>query len=84
MKVEEGSNEIEAIPRWLKMLQLAGCMVTIDAIGCQKEFTQLITERGGDYVLAVKQSQGHRQGGCRMLCVNGEVDRVAQLQKTCY
>jgi predicted transposase YbfD/YdcC len=59
VKVEEDSNEIKAIPRLLKMLQLAGCVVTIDAIGCQKEFTQLITERGGDYVLAVKQNQGH-------------------------
>jgi len=59
VKVEEGSNEIGAIPRLLKMLDLAGCIVTIDAIGCQKEFTKTITEKGGDYVLAVKKNQGH-------------------------
>jgi predicted transposase YbfD/YdcC len=58
VKVKEGSNEIEAIPRLLKMLDLAGCVVTIDAIGCQKSITKLITERDGDYALAVKQNQG--------------------------
>lgn len=59
VKVEEGSNEIGAIPRLLKMLKLAGCIVTIDAIGCQKAFTRMITDREGDYVLAVKKNQGH-------------------------
>lgn len=59
VKVEEDSNEIGAIPRLLKMLNLAGCTVTIDAIGCQKEFAGMITDGGGDYVLAVKKNQGH-------------------------
>lgn len=51
------SNEITAIPKLLKTLQLAGCIVTIDAMGCQKEIAKTILERGADYVLAVKGNQ---------------------------
>ena len=58
VQTEEKSNEITAIPRLLKMLALEGCIVTIDAMGCQKEIAQGILERGADYVLAVKQNQG--------------------------
>ena len=60
VKTEEKSNEITAIPRLLELLDLKGCIVTIDAIdamGCQKEIVQGILERGADYVLAVKQNQ---------------------------
>ena len=56
---EEKSNEITAIPRLLEMLQVEGCIVTIDAMGCQKEIAQKVLDRGADYVLAVKQNQGH-------------------------
>ena len=55
---EEKSNEITAIPKLLEMLALEGCIVTIDAMGCQKEIAQGILDRGADYVLAVKQNQG--------------------------
>jgi predicted transposase YbfD/YdcC len=58
-KVEEGANEIPAIPELLGLLDLANCVVTIDAIGCQKEIAQTILDRKADYVLAVKQNQGH-------------------------
>ncbi len=58
MQTEEKSNEITAIPRLLEMLELNGCIVTIDAMGCQKEIAQTILECGADYVLAVKQNQG--------------------------
>ena len=58
VKVAEGSNEITAIPELLKMLELAGCIITIDAIGCQREHTKMIVGRKGDYVLAVKKNQG--------------------------
>jgi predicted transposase YbfD/YdcC len=54
----EKSNEITAIPRLLELLELKGCIVTIDAMGCQKEIAQGILDRGADYVLAVKQNQG--------------------------
>jgi len=55
--VDEKSNEITAIPELLGLLELTGAVVTIDAMGCQKEIAGLIREGGGDYVLAVKQNQ---------------------------
>ena len=55
--VDEKSNEITAIPELLRVLALSGAIVTIDAMGCQKEIADLIREEGGDYVLAVKQNQ---------------------------
>jgi predicted transposase YbfD/YdcC len=51
------SNELEAIPRLLGLLDLAGATVTIDAIGCQRDVARRVVEKGGDYVLAVKQNQ---------------------------
>ena len=56
-EVAEDSNEITAIPELLEMLELSGCIVSIDAIGCQKTIAQQITEGGADYVLALKQNQ---------------------------
>lgn len=58
-KVNEKSNEITAIPALLEMLEIAGCIVTIDAMGCQTSIAQQITEQQGDYVLAVKENQEH-------------------------
>jgi predicted transposase YbfD/YdcC len=57
--VEQKSNEITAIPRLLELLDLHGALVTIDAMGCQKEIAKQIIEGGGDYVLAVKDNQPH-------------------------
>lgn len=51
-------NEIAAIKALVDTLTLKGCIVTIDAIGCQTEIAQQIVERGGDYLLAVKDNQG--------------------------
>lgn len=56
--VAEGSNEITAIPELLHLLALEGCIVSIDAIGCQTAIAQTIIERGADYVLALKGNQG--------------------------
>ncbi len=58
VKTEEKSNEITAIPRLLQILELNGCIVTIDAMGCQKEIAQGILDRGAEYLLAVKENQG--------------------------
>jgi predicted transposase YbfD/YdcC len=55
--VEDKSNELDAIPRLLGLLDLEDATVTIDAIGCQKEIARQIKEAGGDYVLAVKENQ---------------------------
>jgi predicted transposase YbfD/YdcC len=57
--VDEKSNEITAIPKLLELLELSGAVVTIDAMGCQKEIAAKIRERGADYVLAVKGNQEH-------------------------
>jgi len=57
-RVEEKSNEITAIPKLLQLLELAGCIVTIDAMGCQKEIAREIIEAQADYLLAVKENQG--------------------------
>lgn len=57
-KVAEKSNEITAIPELLKLLTLKGAIVTIDAMGCQKEVAATIVEREADYVLALKGNQG--------------------------
>jgi len=57
--VEGKSNEITAIPKLLELLDLKGALVTIDAMGCQKEIAAKIVAGGGDYVLAVKGNQEH-------------------------
>src|SRR5919112_632566 len=57
--VEDKSNEITAIPKLLELLDLSGALVTIDAMGCQKEIAAKIVGRGGDYLLAVKENQPH-------------------------
>jgi predicted transposase YbfD/YdcC len=56
-KVDEKSNEITAIPKLLNALELAGTVVTIDAMGCQREIASRIIEKKADYVLAVKENQ---------------------------
>jgi predicted transposase YbfD/YdcC len=56
-KVDTKSNEITAIPAVLALLALKGCMVTIDAMGCQRDMAQKIGEQGADYVLALKGNQ---------------------------
>jgi predicted transposase YbfD/YdcC len=57
VKTEEKSNEITAIPRLLELLVIKGCLVTIDAMGCQKEIAKAIVERDADWLLAVKENQ---------------------------
>jgi predicted transposase YbfD/YdcC len=58
LKVDDKSNEITAIPELLEVLELSGCIVTIDAMGCQKDIARQIVEQGADYVLALKENQG--------------------------
>src|SRR3954449_13451322 len=55
--VADGSNEIAAIPELLRVLELAGALVTIDAAGCQLENARIIRKREGHYLLAVKDNQ---------------------------
>jgi predicted transposase YbfD/YdcC len=55
--VDAKSNEITAIPKLLEILELSGCLVTIDAMGCQTAIARQIVDAGADYVLAVKENQ---------------------------
>ena len=55
---EEKSNEITAIPKLLELLELRGCIVTIDAMGCQRDIVEQIIDQSGDYVLGLKGNQG--------------------------
>jgi len=55
---DDKSNEITAIPKLLKLLELNGCIVTIDAMGCQKSIAKQIVEQKGDYVFGLKGNQG--------------------------
>lgn len=57
-KVDDKSNEISAIPELLKLLEIRGCIVTIDAMGTQTKIAKTIINAGADYVLALKENQG--------------------------
>lgn len=58
LKTEQKSNEITAIPELIKMLDIKGALVTIDAMACQTKIAKAIVDQGGDYLLAVKSNQG--------------------------
>jgi predicted transposase YbfD/YdcC len=82
-------NEIPAIKALLDTLALKGCIVTIDAIGCQTAIAQKILERGGDYLLAVKDNQATLANALQDFFANGEtagfgalpVDRYQTVEK---
>ena len=57
VKVDDKSNEITAIPALLELLDIKGCIVTIDAMGCQEKICEKIIQKEGDYILAVKDNQ---------------------------
>lgn len=57
LKVADKSNEITAVPELLRVLELSGCIVTMDAMGCQKKIAKEIIEADADYVLALKGNQ---------------------------
>ena len=62
-RVDDKSNEITAVPELLRTLELAGCIVTLDAMGCQRRIAREIKEADAEYVLALKGNQGtaHRE-----------------------
>jgi predicted transposase YbfD/YdcC len=76
-KVAEKSNEITAIPELLALLDVAGCIVTIDAMGCQKEIARLIIEESGDYVLALKENHGQLYQGVQELFADEDLVATA-------
>ena len=56
LKTEEKSNAITAIPNLLKLLEISGCIVTIDAMGTQKKIARTIIDKKSDYILALKEN----------------------------
>jgi predicted transposase YbfD/YdcC len=58
IKTEHKSNEIEAIKSLLLLLDIRGCLISIDAMGCQTHIAEQIVGKGADYLLAVKENQG--------------------------
>ena len=59
MSVDDKSNEIPAVPKLLELLELAGAVVTLDAMHCQKETAKAIIDADADYILTVKGNQGN-------------------------
>ncbi len=74
VKVDQKSNEITAIPKLLEMLAIEGAIITIDAMGCQREIARTIIAKKADYVLALKGNQ-------TSLCADAEL--FAAEQKAC-
>jgi len=66
VKTDEKSNEITAIPTLLDLLELKGCIVTIDAMGCQKEIAKKIVQAEADYVFGLKGNQGSLHDDVRL------------------
>lgn len=67
LKTEDKSNEIQAIPNLLDLLDINDCIVTIDAMGCQKDIVKKIVEKKGGYVIAVKRNQGNLYNSIKAL-----------------
>jgi predicted transposase YbfD/YdcC len=70
-KVDIKSNEITAIPELLDLLALKGCIVTIDAMGCQRTIAEKILDQGADYVLALKGNQPTLEAAVERFFVSG-------------
>jgi predicted transposase YbfD/YdcC len=66
VKVEDKSNEITAIPKLLDVVDVKGNIVTIDAMGCQKEIVATITDKEGDFILSLKGNQGTLHEGVKL------------------
>ena len=66
MITDEKSNEITAIPELLNLLEINGCIVTIDAMGCQKKIVNRIVDKGAEYVLSLKGNQGNLNDDVRL------------------
>lgn len=67
VKVDDKSNEITAIPELLRVLDIAGCIITIDALGCQKEIAADIVKRDANYILALKENHGRLYEDVKLL-----------------
>lgn len=81
VKTLDKSNEITAIPLLLDALLLKGCIVTLDAMGCQKEIVSKIMDKQGDYVISLKGNQGCFYEDVKLFL---ESERARNFQNTAY
>src|SRR5215468_5739007 len=79
VKVDDKANEMTAIPQLLKMLDVTGATVTMDALGCQKEIAKVITEHGADYVLALKQHHSTLYDDVTLLLDDARAKALAEI-----
>jgi predicted transposase YbfD/YdcC len=79
VKTDAKSNEITAIPELLRLLEIKGCIVTIDAMGCQKKIAEEIVDRGGDYVLALKGNQGTLMEDVEFFFLDGKENKFKDI-----
>jgi predicted transposase YbfD/YdcC len=79
VRTDEKSNEVTAIPRLLELLHLEGCIVTLDAMGCQKSVVKDIVDKGADYVISLKGNQGSLHDGVRALFSEARDERFETL-----
>lgn len=73
---DQKSNEITAIPELLKLLDIRGCLITTDAMGCQSDIAADVVARGGDYLLAVKGNQGLLYRGLKACFSDESLERL--------
>lgn len=84
VKVDERSNEITAIPELLQVLDIAGCIVTIDAMGCQTKIAKLISERGADYILSLKGNQGNLYEDVQQVFAHAQQQNFNEIDHSFY
>ncbi len=82
LKVDEKSNEITAIPELLRLLDLQGAVVTIDAMGCQKEIAKNITEQGGDYGLTSQDNHPTLSEAVTLFFTDARATGFAEVEHT--
>ena len=78
---DQKSNEITAIPELLKLLDIKGCLITTDAMGCQGDIAADIISKGGDYLLAVKGNQGNLYRDIKAVFADASVPRDTNVTK---
>ena len=79
--MDDKSNEITAVPELLRVLDLAGCIVTIDAMGCQRKIAREIVEQGAHYVLCLKGNQGTMHTEVEELFASMPLEKIARGRK---
>ena len=83
-KVADKSNEITAIPKLLELLDVSGAIVTIDAMGCQKNIAEQIIKKNADYVLALKGNQGELHEDVKLLFKEQRSCNFSDIQPDVY